>query len=63
MYDCVSLIRSLELAGFAEVSQKGFRQSEIPGIEEVEDPARVLDGVGICVEGRKGSELHDFTSL
>jgi SAM-dependent methyltransferase len=58
MYDCVSLTRSLELAGFAEVSQKGFRQSEIPGIQDVEDPARVLDGAGICVEGRKRLETH-----
>jgi hypothetical protein len=58
MYDCVSLIRYLELAGFEQVSQKGFRQSEIPGVEEVEDPGRVLDGAGICVEGRKRSEIQ-----
>jgi hypothetical protein len=53
MYDCVSLIRYLELAGLEEVSEKSFLQSEIPGIEEVESADRVVDGVGICVEGRK----------
>ncbi len=58
MYDCVSLIRYLELAGLEEVSEKSFLQSEIPGIEEVEDPGRVLDGAGICVEGRKRPEIQ-----
>jgi hypothetical protein len=30
-----------------------FLQSEIPGIEEVEQASRVLDGAGVCVEGKK----------
>jgi hypothetical protein len=35
------------------VSERGYLQSEIPGIEEVEEAGRVLDGAGICVEARK----------
>lgn len=53
MYDSDSLIRCLGRAGFQEVAEKGFLVSDIPGIEEVEDPARVLDGAGICIEGKK----------
>ena len=53
MYDADSLCHSLEIAGFEPVARKEFCSSEIPGIEEVEDPGRVLDGVGVCIEGRK----------
>jgi SAM-dependent methyltransferase len=53
MYDSDSLAHYLEEAGFAGVSEKGYLQSEIPGIEEVEQASRVLDGAGVCVEGRK----------
>jgi ubiquinone/menaquinone biosynthesis C-methylase UbiE len=53
MYDSDSLIRYLEVAGFQEVSRKEFLQSDIPGIEEAEDPERVLGGAGVCVEGKK----------
>lgn len=53
MYDSLSLIRCLELAGFTNVAEKRFLESEIPGIETVEVAERVVDGVGICVEGRK----------
>jgi SAM-dependent methyltransferase len=53
MYDSDSLIRYLEEAGFAGVSERGYLQSEIPGIEEVEEAGRVTDGAGVCVEGRK----------
>jgi len=53
MYDSDSLIRYMEEAGFAAVSEKGYLQSEIPGIAEVEEAGRVLDGAGICVEGSK----------
>lgn len=55
MYDSDSLSHALVVAGFDLVAKKAFRCSEIPGIEQVEDPGRVLDGVGICVEGRKHS--------
>jgi SAM-dependent methyltransferase len=53
MYDSDSLSHAVEIAGFEAVARKEFRCSEIPGIEEVEDAGRVLDGVGICIEGRK----------
>jgi len=53
MYDSDSLMRYLEEAGFTAVTEKGYLQSEIPGIEEVEEAHRVLDGEGICVEGKK----------
>jgi SAM-dependent methyltransferase len=53
MYDSDSLIRYMENAGFVAVSEKAYLQSEIPSIEEVEEAGRVLDGAGICVEGRK----------
>jgi len=53
MYDSDSLKRYLEQAGFTDVVEKGFRESDIPGIEEVEDPGRVLDGAGICLECKK----------
>jgi SAM-dependent methyltransferase len=56
MYDSDSLSHLLELAGFEAVARKEFRCSEIPGIEEVEDPGRVLDGVGICIEGQKRND-------
>ena len=53
MYDSDSLSHALEIAGFEPVARMEFRCSDIPGIEEVEDPGRVLDGAGICIEGRK----------
>ena len=53
MYDSDSLIRYMENAGFIAVSERAYLQSEILGIEEVEEAERVLDGAGICVEGRK----------
>jgi SAM-dependent methyltransferase len=53
MYDSDSLIHQMQNAGFYGVSEKQYLQSEISGIEEVEDAGRVLDGVGICVEGKK----------
>jgi SAM-dependent methyltransferase len=53
MYDSDSLVHYMQEAGFAAVSERGFLQSEIPGIEEVEEPGRVLDGAGICVEAKK----------
>jgi SAM-dependent methyltransferase len=53
MYDSDSLIRYMENAGFIAVSEKRYLQSEIPAIEEVEEADRVVDGAGICVEGKK----------
>jgi hypothetical protein len=53
MYDSDSLIRYMETAGFAGVGERGYLQSEIRGIEEVEEAGRVLEGAGICVEAKK----------
>lgn len=53
MYDSDSLVRYMQVAGFQEVVEKKFRQSDIPDIDEVEKEVRVLGGEGICVEGKK----------
>jgi len=53
MYDSASLIRFMSLAGFQDATVKGFRESDIYGIQEVERPDRVLDGAGVCVEAKK----------
>lgn len=53
MYDAESLARYIKLAGFEDVSEKEFLKSEILGIEDVEDPERVLNGAGVCLEGKK----------
>jgi predicted SAM-dependent methyltransferase len=53
MYDANSLIHHMESAGFVEVRQMNLHESRIPGIEQVEDPSRVLEGEGICIEGVK----------
>jgi SAM-dependent methyltransferase len=53
MYDSESLARYLSLAGFKEVAEKEFHRSDIPGIEEVEEENRVLNGAGVCVEAKK----------
>lgn len=53
MYDSDSLTHHLERVGFVGVREKGYLQSEIQGIAEVEQADRVLNGAGICVEGRK----------
>lgn len=52
MYDEVSLAKRLAEAGFAEVSRRGFLESRILGIAEVEQKSRVEDG-GLAVEGVK----------
>ncbi len=53
MYDANSLIRHMEPAGFVEVRQMALYESRIEGIEQIEDPSRVLRGEGICIEGIK----------
>ena len=53
MYDSDSLQRYMLDAGFEQVQQKGYLESDISGIEEVEEAGRVLGGAGICVEGKK----------
>ena len=53
MYDANSHKHHLESAGFAEVRHMALHESRIDGIEQVEDPSRVLEGKGICIEGIK----------
>ena len=53
MYDSESLSSYLEGAGFHQVAQMELHKNAIPGIEEVELPHRILDGAGICLEGKK----------
>jgi SAM-dependent methyltransferase len=53
MYDANSLIHHMESAGFVEVRQMALYESGIEGIEQIEDPSRVLRGEGICIEGIK----------
>ena len=52
MYDHESLGAHLTLAGFREVARRGFLESRIPEIAEVEARARVENG-GLAVEGVK----------
>jgi hypothetical protein len=53
MYDSESLMHYVEAAGFTDVSPKQYLQSAISGIAEVEEADRILDGAGVCVEGRR----------
>ena len=57
MYDADSLAHLVMRCGFEDVQERGFLESAIPGIEEVELAERVLNGVGVCVEGVKPSGL------
>jgi SAM-dependent methyltransferase len=51
MWDADSLVRALERAGFVEVREMSFLQTRVEGLDEVEQPGRVLHGAGVCVEG------------
>lgn len=51
MYDRDSLIYLLTQTGFVDARDKKCHESCIEGIQMVEDPSRVLNGAGICVEG------------
>jgi SAM-dependent methyltransferase len=53
MYDAESLTARFEAAGFAGVRERGYLESGIEGIEEVELRHRVVDECGLCVEGAK----------
>lgn len=53
MYDKESLLVMFIEAGFHHVAAMGFRESRIPGIEEVEEESRIKNGAGVCVEGVK----------
>ena len=51
MYDGPSLASRLVAAGFAEVSNKGYLDSRIQGVGEVEQSIRVENGAGVVAEG------------
>lgn len=51
MYDADSLTAQFERGGFVEIQAMDLHVSRIDGIEQVEDPSRVLNGAGICIEG------------
>lgn len=55
MYDARGACRLLREAGFADVRQREYLESAIPRawLELVERPDRVLNGSGVCVEGRR----------
>lgn len=53
MYDERSLSNLLRSAGFVDVVRRNYSESLIPNISEVEDPCRIQNGAGVCVEGRK----------
>jgi SAM-dependent methyltransferase len=55
MYDSESLAGYMTIAGFVDVEEKGYCESDIPNIAEVEREDRVLNGAGVCVEGKKAS--------
>ena len=51
MYDADSLSILLEVEGFHDVREMGFRESRIAEIGDVEIAGRILNGAGVCVEG------------
>ncbi len=53
MYDAESLCQRFEETGFLEVREMHCHNSRITEVESVENPNRILNGAGICVEGMK----------
>jgi predicted SAM-dependent methyltransferase len=53
MYDADSLAGLFVSAGFVQVERRNCHDSRIGDIRQVEDPSRILDGEGVCVEGVK----------
>ncbi|MHB8411006.1 MAG: class I SAM-dependent methyltransferase [Candidatus Acidiferrales bacterium] len=53
MYDADSLKALFESAGFGGVEEMSLHQSRIADIEDVEQPSRVANGEGFCIEGVK----------
>jgi predicted SAM-dependent methyltransferase len=53
MYDEDSLGSLLRSAGFVGVVRKSYAESSIQNIADVEDSSRILNGAGVCIEGRK----------
>ena len=53
MYDEHSLSSLLRSVGFVDVVRKNYAESLIPNVTAVEEPSRILNGAGVCLEGRK----------
>jgi len=53
MYDEESLGDLIRSAGFVDVARRNYAESQIQDVIDVEDPSRILNGAGVCVEGRK----------
>ena len=53
MYDLDSLTELFGRTGFVEVQNMECHVSRINDIQKVEDPSRILNGGGICVEGAR----------
>ena len=53
MYDEHSLSSLLRAVGFVDVVRRNYAESLIPNITAVEEPSRILNGAGVCLEGRK----------
>jgi len=62
IYDGHSLMHYFESAGFVDVSKMSSHQSRIKDIEIVENPERILNGKGVCVEGLKPLRTGSLTS-
>jgi len=53
MYDEQSLASLLRSVGFVDVVRRSYAESLITNITDVEDPSRILNGAGVCLEGSK----------
>jgi predicted SAM-dependent methyltransferase len=53
MYDEWSLTSLLRSTGFVDVVRRNYSESLIPNVSAVEDPSRIQNGAGVCIEGRK----------
>jgi len=53
MYDEQSLSSLLRSVGFIDVVRRNYSECLIPNISDVEDPSRILNRAGVCLEGRK----------
>lgn len=53
MYDEQSLAVLLHSVGFVDIVRRNYGESLIPNITDVEEPSRILNNAGVCLEGRK----------
>lgn len=56
MFDGESLAWHMRDAGLVDVEPRGYLESRIPGIADVEKPGRIEGGQGVAVEGMKPPE-------